>query len=146
MWLLEGVGREWFPPLRCATVVWIIATINWPDLWLYRYGLSLFTLSSSVIVLYLSAFPGGIASRCFSWKPLTYVGKRSYAIYLFHLPIFMFLTTIYKVPIGWKAAAIGSVPTLLLNGVVRFALWWTMTFAAQEPRIRRDEAETSTAS
>jgi peptidoglycan/LPS O-acetylase OafA/YrhL len=97
-----------------AIGVWLMTTINWMDLWLYQYGLCLFTFSSAAVVLYLVTFPNGIASRCFGWKPLVYAGRRSYAIYLFHLPIFVCLTSIYKITPGWKSAAIGAGPTLLL--------------------------------
>jgi peptidoglycan/LPS O-acetylase OafA/YrhL len=121
---LSGV----FFTLAVAIGLWMVARINWPDLWLYRYGLCLFTLSSTVIVLYLSTFSDGLASRCFSWKPLVYVGKRSYAVYLFHLPIFMFLIGIYKLPIGWKVAAIGGPATLLLA-----ALSWRFV---EQPALR----------
>ena len=54
-------------------------------------GMFLFSLAAAVLVAVL-AHPAASISRLLSWKPLLWIGVRSYGIYLWHYPV-MILTS-----------------------------------------------------
>ncbi len=53
---------------------------------LYHGGLMLYSLASACLVAAL-AHPAGSLSRLFGWRPLRWLGKCSYGIYLWHYPV-----------------------------------------------------------
>jgi hypothetical protein len=59
--------------------------------WLYRGGLWLVALGS--VVLIVGALDKGPVSRALSWKPLVALGLISYGVYVYHWPIFVFVTS-----------------------------------------------------
>jgi len=58
---------------------------------LYQGGMLLFSVAAAVLVAVL-AHPAASVSRLLSWKPLLWIGVRSYGIYLWHYPV-MILTS-----------------------------------------------------
>jgi len=100
--------------LAAALAGWMFWVTNFQDPWFYRYGMLLFSLTCAVLITYVCLFPSTIIAFALRLRPLTYIGKRSYAIYLFHFPIFMGLYFIHKQTQGWTMAFEAGVPTLLL--------------------------------
>lgn len=78
-----------------AAAMLIILSMMWQvdryDSFLYQGGMFLFSLAAAVLVAVL-AHPGASISRLLSWKPLLWIGVRSYGIYLWHYPV-MILTS-----------------------------------------------------
>lgn len=89
----------------------------------YRGGLVVASLLSAVAV---AALPGPPSSfvRCNSVRPLEWIGRRSYGIYLWHWPVIVMLT--YRQPGG-----VGAEPTL---STVASALALTAALAAATHR------------
>ena len=56
-----------------------------------RYELTLIALSSCVVIAHLVQRPTGSAGRLLSWRPAVYIGRISYGIYLWHIPVFRLL-------------------------------------------------------
>lgn len=81
--------------LTGAAALLIILFMMWKvdryDPFLYRGGMFLFSMAAAVLVAVL-AHPAASISRLLSWKPLLWVGVRSYGIYLWHYPV-MILTS-----------------------------------------------------
>lgn len=73
-----------------ATVIVVISA--WDTHELYQYGLPLFCIASGVIVL--AAATGRLTRTPLVTRPLGAVGRISYALYLWHFPLFL--------AFGWK--------------------------------------------
>ena len=53
--------------------------------WNYRFGL----VCAALTILHLLVVPDGWLTRLLSWRPLVYLGVLSYALYLWHQPLFL---------------------------------------------------------
>ena len=67
-------------------VLLMIWQTNQYETFLYRGGLFIFSLASAVLVAVL-AHPASRFGRLFGWKPLRWLGVRSYSLYLWHYPV-----------------------------------------------------------
>lgn len=81
---------------------------------LYQGGMLLFSLAAAVLVAVL-AHPASSVSRLLSWKPLVWIGVRSYGIYLWHYPV-MILTSpdTGARDLPWPAVALQIAASVLL--------------------------------
>ena len=114
-WIITGTGIA-----ALLVTVWFFGFVGEFTPWLYRGGF----LGLSVVVAILIATATHPASRFGEWlgrQPMRYIGQRSYGLYLWHWPIFMFTRPLLDVPFDG-----------LPNIVLRFGL----TFAAAELSYR----------
>jgi peptidoglycan/LPS O-acetylase OafA/YrhL len=63
---------------------------------LYRGGLFLFSLNTALLIACV-CHSKGILNHILSWKPLRWIGTRSYGIYLWHYPIMVLSTPVYEI-------------------------------------------------
>jgi peptidoglycan/LPS O-acetylase OafA/YrhL len=134
-WLLDGMGMFAVAMLGCIASV---ATLT--DGYVYQWLLGLVTLLSLVAVL-AAVHPGASWFRgALSWPPLVEIGKRSYGIYLWHWPVFVFAGAYHGSP---TRVAVALAVTAVLSELsyryiempVRrgdFGRWWR---AAKERRL-----------
>jgi peptidoglycan/LPS O-acetylase OafA/YrhL len=80
----------WVAPAALAVVAALLAFTPWMFFPMLSFGFTLFAaLCAVLIVAALSS--KGIANRILSSAPLQYVGRRSYGLYLYHMPVFLAL-------------------------------------------------------
>lgn len=67
-------------------------TVDGQSQWLFRGGLFAHSIASALLAI-LVASSSGKFSLVFSWRPLAYIGRLSYELYLWHWPVFIFCTS-----------------------------------------------------
>jgi len=61
--------------------------------WMYFGGLTLAALATAALIAHAVTSPGSPTARILSLKPLVYLGRISYGVYLWHWPLFTFVTS-----------------------------------------------------
>jgi peptidoglycan/LPS O-acetylase OafA/YrhL len=89
----------------------------------YYAGLTVSALASAVLVRHLVITRTGPMARLLSLRPLVAIGRISYGLYLYHMPIFMLVTREH----------LGMVPTLLLQAGGTSAAAVVSWFAVEQP-------------
>jgi peptidoglycan/LPS O-acetylase OafA/YrhL len=87
--------------LGLALIAWFFTRVNAFDPFIYRGGFLLLDLVCLVVIAVL-VHPAASIGRVLGLPPLVWLGQRSYAIYLWHWPIFMVTRPELDVPLtGW---------------------------------------------
>ncbi|WP_248762427.1 acyltransferase family protein [Paenibacillus sp. ATY16] len=79
--LLDVIGA-----IGLCVSIWMIASIDKYDDSLYRGGMLVLSVASGLVIV-ASASPFSKIGRLLAWKPLRWIGVRSYGIYLWHYPV-----------------------------------------------------------
>lgn len=66
------------------------------NIFLYRGGLFLISLNAAILIGCVCN-PISYLYNIFSWKPLRWIGERSYGLYLWHYPIIVLSTPVYEI-------------------------------------------------
>ncbi|MFA5564597.1 MAG: acyltransferase family protein [Acidimicrobiia bacterium] len=134
--------------------------------WLYRGGLVAVGATSAVLVW--SLLGTGMLARAMAWWPLRWLGLRSYGLYLYHWPVFLWLSPLRVGLEGWPLFMLRLSLSVLLADLsfrfverplrqVPFTTWWQrsiipmpmallgvgavlVTQAAPAPLLRFDES------
>ena len=111
-----------------AILVW--AFVRWDEFssFTYRPGIQIVSLASAVLVA-ASVHPETRLHAILGWKPLRWIGRRSYGIYLWHWPVFV--VTRPGIDIGWSS---GPVLALRLGITLILA---ELSFRYLEEPVRR---------
>lgn len=84
-------GVVWLGVPALASMVLLMATTEQSRSWLYSGGLTGYALLSSLVIL-AAIQPRGPARALLAWAPLVGMGRISYGLYLYHWPVFLWLT------------------------------------------------------
>jgi peptidoglycan/LPS O-acetylase OafA/YrhL len=98
----------------------------------YKGGFLLANVMVAFVIFGVTMAPAGLPARVLSFGPLTYVGRISYGLYLWHWPIFLLLNHARTGLDGWELFAL----RLLVTFAAAIASWYIvetpvrqMTFA-----------------
>ena len=80
---------------------------------LYRYGFVVFSATALVAVL-ATAHCHGVAAKVLACPPVRWLGERSYGVYLWHWPVFVFTRPHLDLPVGSVGALAVRLPVTLL--------------------------------
>jgi peptidoglycan/LPS O-acetylase OafA/YrhL len=101
---------------------------------LYRGGFAVVAVAASGVLLSCAEAPQGLLAQMLSVSPLRYVGKISYGLYLYHWPVFLWLT--------FGRTGLRGGPLLGLRLGVTFAIAIASYHLIEEP-IRRGALSSS---
>jgi peptidoglycan/LPS O-acetylase OafA/YrhL len=88
---------------------------------LYRGGLLLHSAAAAVVVVGLASVPTGRVANVLSWRPLVWVGVRSYGLYLWHWPVYVMLSS-ERTGLDGTLLTVLRVATSVLLAAVSFRL------------------------
>jgi peptidoglycan/LPS O-acetylase OafA/YrhL len=83
-----------------AFVTYIFCTADNKQRWLYQWGLTAIAISCGLIVFTVQFEPKSLLSRFLKTKPLVWLGKRSYGMYVYHFPIIWIISHHIQFPAG----------------------------------------------
>lgn len=110
-WWLDALGVA-----GLATIVILAVTTDQYSTTLYTYGI--LTLSLATLAVIAAAMhPRARVARWLSLRPLTWVGERSYGIYLWHMPIIALMPAAFLAEQPWLRGGFALALTLVVASV-----------------------------
>ena len=97
--------------------------------WLYPYGLLALDAAVATLIVAAVAFPASLATRFLALGPLRALGKMSYGLYLWHFPLFLWLSA--------GAVGVSGTPLLLVRLAATLAVSTASYFLIEQPIRQR---------
>ena len=107
-------------------MVWWWSTVDQTEPWLYRGGFVLHACCAAAVIAAVRV--RGPLQRALSWRPLVGLGRISYGVYLFHWPIFLWLSA--------DRTGLAAAPLLALRLAVTFTLAIASFVFVEQPILR----------
>jgi peptidoglycan/LPS O-acetylase OafA/YrhL len=107
-----------------TTVALVVSAVLWArvgtgDLWIYRGGM--FVVAALSLALIVGAMSDGPVSKLLATRPLVAAGLISYGLYVYHWPIFLWLTPTRTGLSGWSLDIVRLAVTV---GVALASYWF----------------------
>jgi peptidoglycan/LPS O-acetylase OafA/YrhL len=77
-----------------VAVLAVVIFLGSPDPHQMAFWMPLAVVATAAILVSVAVFPQNVLSTILQWRPLQWVGKRSYGCYLYHAPIFVLVDTL----------------------------------------------------
>jgi peptidoglycan/LPS O-acetylase OafA/YrhL len=125
-WSRRAVVLRWGGPVALLVVVAAWMTVDQRSIVLYQGGLFVYAVMSVIVVL--ACFQAGPLKTVLELRPLRWLGRISYAAYLYHWPIYLVLTP--------DRLGVDGMPLLSVRMGTSFVVAYLSTMLLEEP-IRR---------
>ena len=119
--VLETAGA-----LSLVAIVLLITRVEEFDMFLYRGGILVLSVATALLIA-VATHPASMIGKAIGFLPLRWLGERSYGIYLWHLPVIVFLPATVLEDSPWR-------PVLLCVIIVALA---SLSWSLVEDPIRR---------
>jgi peptidoglycan/LPS O-acetylase OafA/YrhL len=118
--------RELAAALAAAVLVAVLVMARLPDDYARRGASTIVAVAAGVLIVDVLR-PGSRLAPLLGWSPLVWIGKRSYALYLWHLPVFFLAGAL------WASGLLEYLPSRIVPA-------WVVTFAMAAASYRWIEA------
>ncbi len=109
-----------------GVLVWWWTTVEQQAPWLYRGGFALHACCAAIVIA--AARVDGPFARALAWRPLAGLGLISYGVYLFHWPVFLWLTV--------DRTGLAPMPLLALRLLVTLTISIASYVFVEQPILR----------
>ena len=86
------VAAAWAGPAALVGLIGFMLLISDQSAWMYDGGFLAFAGSSALLLASVQAHPDGFVARIFSTRPVVWIGRISYGLYLWHWPVYVVLS------------------------------------------------------
>jgi acyltransferase-like protein len=97
-----------------AISIVLYTTVHSDDAFAYRGGFLLAALAASAVLLSVSCAQYSPLARLLSIRPLTFIGRISYGMYLWHFPLFAFINEQRTGLSPWPLFVVRVIPTIVI--------------------------------
>ena len=111
----KRASRRWLVIAGLVATAWLgyeVRTSSGEAAWIYRGGFLAIAVAISVVIVCLVVVPNNPLARWFSLPPWPFLGLISYGLYLFHWPIFLYVTPSRTGLTGFSLFALRAALTL----------------------------------
>jgi len=110
--------RNWiFLTIGIISLIFLLTSfflLNNYESYMYPFGFLAISIISALLIL--SVLKSEFFDKLLSFYPLSYIGVRSYSLYLWHFPIFSFLSLVYAKNIQ-EAVILGFILSFLISNI-----------------------------
>jgi peptidoglycan/LPS O-acetylase OafA/YrhL len=106
---------------------YLVLTTKHDSAWLYAGGFSLASLAIAVMLMVLLVWPPVLATKFLSFRPLVWVGRISYGLYLWHWPARGFV---------FGRSAQPSIKQIIVGVVLSFTISALSFYVVEQPFLR----------
>jgi peptidoglycan/LPS O-acetylase OafA/YrhL len=105
-----------------AAVLVALVAVHGSSTWFYTGGFLGFDLAVAAVIFSVSVLPASVVGRALGWRPLVALGLISYGVYLWHFPLFLWLTQASTGIAGAGLLVLRVAATLVVATVSYFAV------------------------
>jgi peptidoglycan/LPS O-acetylase OafA/YrhL len=124
-----------------AVIVALVWRTNEYSPFMFRGGMAALSVATAVVVAAV-ATPGGLVGVALGWRPLRWIGVRSYGIYLWHYPIIVLTTPSGSV--GNPVSVVRAVAVVAATIVIAALSWKFIEEPIRRGRLRHWSSRATT--
>ncbi len=109
-----------FAGILATTALWTLVTVD--DAFAFRGGFILAAVSTACVLASVVGAPGSVLATVLAFGPLRYLGRISYGMYLWHFPLFLWLTASNTGLVGVPLFVLRCACTVVIASVSYYAL------------------------